>query len=38
MFNSQPDAVDREESMGPIFNQLGPMEFKMGGRGGLGAV
>jgi hypothetical protein len=38
MFNSQPNAVDRGESMGPIFNELGPMEFKMGMRGGLGAV
>lgn len=34
MFNSQPDAVDRKESMGPIFNEPGLMEFKMGGKGG----
>jgi hypothetical protein len=36
MFNSEPDALDRKESMGPIFNELGPMEFKMEGRGGWG--
>jgi hypothetical protein len=36
MFNSKPDALDRKESMGPIFNELGPMEFEMGGRGGWG--